>query len=215
MQVPLHSACPAGHPDDEHVPLTQVSPAAQQVVTPLVEVQTWPLAQQVPPAQVSPAAQQTPLQKMLPGQLMHPSGPQIEPAGQHVPLQMTVAQEQAPVSGSQVSPAGQQVPLHVGPAQEQPPVVHVEPFGQHVPSEQVTVPAGHPEGEVQTPFTQLWPDAQQAPPHGGKPLDAQTQTPELQVVPAGQQVLPQALEQLIVPEGQPQTPRLAPAGVSQ
>lgn len=215
MQLVPHWTVPAGQV--VHVPFTQVEPAAQHVVTPLTDVQTWLAVQQTPPAQLSPTPQQTPSQSTPDAQAVQPFGPQIEPAGQHVPLQMTpLPHEQAPVVGSQVSPAGQQTPLHVGPAHEHAPlVVHVEPFGQHVPSEQVTIPVGQGDGEVQTPSTQLWPAAQHWPPHVGKPFEAQTQTPELQVVPAGQQVLPQALEQFVVPDGQAQTPRLAPVLVSQ
>jgi hypothetical protein len=207
-QAAPHAVVPAGHV--VHVPSTQTEPAAQQVVAPLAEVQTWPVAQQTPPAQVSPAAQHAPLQRTPEVHSVHPPGPQIMPAGQHVPLQITpLAHEHWPVAGSHVSPAGQQTPAQVGPAQEQAPlVVHVEPAGQHVPLAHCTLPVGH--GAAHAPFTQLVPTAQHCPPHIGKPLDSQTQTPELQVVPAGQHVLPHALAQLVVPEGQAHTPRRPP-----
>ena len=170
-------------------------------------MQAWKNAQQTPPAQVSFWPQQTPSQRTPDVHSVQPFGPQIMPAGQHVPMHMTpLAHAHAPVVGSQVSPAAQQTPLQVGPAHEQAPLgVQVEPEGQHVPFAHWTLPVGH--GDTHAPSTQLVPAAQHWPPHVGKPFDAQTHTPELQVVPAGQQVLPQAFEQLVVPDGQAQTPR--------
>jgi hypothetical protein len=223
-----------------HVPFTQKAPWSQHVLPPLAFVQTrasgqqpvgvqvwlsgqhtvapstvqaWKNAQQTPPAQVSFAPQQTPLQRTPDAHSTHPFGPQIMPAGQQAPLQMTpLGHEQLPVLGSQVSPAGQQTPLHVGPAHEQAPLgVHVEPAGQQAPFAQATLPVG--QGDAQAPFTQLVPAAQHWPPHIGNPLVSHTHTPASQVVPGGQQVLPQVFEQLVVPAGHAQVPRPPPGAL--